>query len=236
MKLVVIANAAGGVGKTSIALACSVAATEYGKKTLLIDADPKAGVTFSCGVENPRVTIKEFLSDEFSLDASMVKTSERFSLLPASSRLANLEFEKLLASGKVKEKLQDFDLVVVDTQSAFSGVTNYFTALADLLVIPSTSDILSVRGAVHTKEFAAQSGYEGIPLLIFNKSSVEVDAEIKRQLQGDFEILEPAIRFDALVPQSQMTGKSFLTTANQSEVSADVREITYSMLEKVGLI
>ena len=77
MKCVVIANTAGGVGKTTTAHAIAVAAVEYGKKVLLIDADPAGTLTFCCGVENPRVTTLEFLSDSFSLDASAIKSVER---------------------------------------------------------------------------------------------------------------------------------------------------------------
>ena len=75
MKCIVVANTAGGVGKTTSAHAIAVASVEYGKKVLLIDADPAGTLTFCCGIENPRVTTLEFLSGSFSLDASTVKSS-----------------------------------------------------------------------------------------------------------------------------------------------------------------
>ena len=74
MKTLVIANSAGGVGKSTSAQCIAVAASEYGKKVLVIDADPSAGLTFACGIENPRVSTKEFLSGQFSLDASTIKS------------------------------------------------------------------------------------------------------------------------------------------------------------------
>lgn len=236
MKLLIVANTSGGVGKTTLALACAVAATEYGKKVLLIDADPRAALTFACGIENPRVTTKEFLNSEFSLEASMVRTSERFSLLPASSRLSSIELENLMKAEKLRENLGDFDLVIVDTPSAYSGLTNYFSANADLVVIPSTLEILSIRGAVHARDFAIQAGHQSLPVLLLNKSIENPNADILSQLKTDFELLEPPIRFENLVSESQAVGKSFLTTANQSAVAADIREITYSILEKVELI
>ena len=236
MKLVLVANSAGGVGKTTSALAITVAATEYGKKSLLIDADSRAGLTFICGVENPRVTTKEFMQNEFSVDSAIVKTSERFSLIPASTRLAMLDSEKLIAAADFHKKVRDFDLVVIDTASSFNDLFIYFAAIADLALIPSTAEILSIRGALQAKDFLRQAQPEKNPLLILTKSEGDVEPEFLTLISGDFEYLEPAVRKDQAVEVSQSTGKSFLTTANQSGVAADYREITYSILEKLELI
>lgn len=236
MKLVLVANSAGGVGKTTTALAVAVAATEYGKKTLLIDGDSRASLTFACGLENPRVTTKEFLQNEFSLESAMVKASERFSLLPASTRLAALDYEKLISKSDFQAKVQDFDLVVVDSASAFTDLNNFFLSMADLVVIPSTTEILAIRGALHVKDFISQNNPETKPVLILTKAQGELDLEFLALIKADFEYLEPAVRRDDSVAASQSTGKSFLTTANQSGVAADYREITYSILEKLGII
>ena len=96
MKSLVIANTAGGVGKSTTAHALAVAAVEYGKKTLLIDADPAATLTFYCGIENPRITTEDFLNGAFSLGATIVKTSERFSFLPSSTRLSSFDINQSL--------------------------------------------------------------------------------------------------------------------------------------------
>lgn len=236
MKLVLVANSAGGVGKTTSALAIAVAATEYGKKSLLIDADARASLTFTCGVENPRVTTKEFMQNEFSVDSAVIKTSERISLMPASTRLAILDPEKLIAAGDFQQKVKDFDLVIVDSASSFNDLFIYFAAIADLAVIPSTTEILSIRGALQARDFIIQTHPEKNPLLILTKSENIVESELLALIEGDFEYLEPAVRKDQEVVASQSTGKSFLTTANQSGVAADYREITYSILEKLELI
>jgi cellulose biosynthesis protein BcsQ len=60
--------------------------------------------------------------------------------------------------------------------------------------------------------------------------------EIFEQLTQDFEVLEPVIRSDRLVFESQLSGKSVLSLHNQSAVAADYREITYTLLEKLELI
>lgn len=236
MKILLVANAAGGVGKTTTAHACAVAATEYGKKVLAIDADVASGLTFSAGVENPRLTTKEFLTKEFSLEATAVRTSERFMLIPSSSRLAALDFSSLISAEKFREITQDFDLVVIDSPTGFSQLTNYFAHLADLILAPTSTEILSVRGALQTRDFAVNAGFAGKLQLLITKHSEPIDEAVISQLRVDFEVLAPAMRFGKEAYESQTQGKSLLTTANQSELAADYREVTYTLLEQLALI
>lgn len=236
MKILLVANAAGGVGKTTTAHACAVAATEYGKRVLVIDADVASGFTFAAGVENPRVTTKEFLTKEFSLDATAVKTSERFWLIPSSSRLAALDFSALISADKFREITKDFDLVIIDSPTGFSPLTNYFASMADLVLIPTTTEILAVRGALQTRDFAVSAGFLGKIQLLITKHLDPIDEAIMSQLKGDFELLTPAMRLGKEAYESQTEGKSLLTTANQSELAADYREVTYTLLEQLSLI
>ena len=236
MKIVTVANASGGVGKTTTAHALAVASVEYGKKVLLIDADPSASLTFCCGIENPRVSSMEYLNKEFSLDSAILKTTERFSFLPSSTRLSSLDVDDALAQEPLKIALKDFDLVVIDTATGPNRLATYFLAISDLVVIPTTSEILGVRGGLHAKDFAKSSGYQGAPYLLLTNQSAPIDSEVEAVLKSNFTVLEPAIRADALVPQSQESGSSVLTLHPQSGIAADYREITYSILELLELI
>ena len=236
MKCIVIANIAGGVGKSTSAHAISVAATEYGKKVLLIDADPASAATFLCGVENPRASTKEFLAKELSLESAIVRTSERFALLPSASRFSSLDIDTAISIEVLRESLSEYELVIIDTATGPNRVMTYLSGLADLFVIPTTEEILSIRGALHAKNFAAESGYTAQSFLIVTMQSDALAPEVYEQLSQDFEVLEPAIREDRLVFESQMSGRSVLSLHNQSAVSADYREITYTLLEKLELI
>jgi chromosome partitioning protein len=202
VKTLVIANSAGGVGKSTSAHCISVAASEYGKKVLVIDADPSAGLTFACGIENPRVSTKEFLSGQFSLDASTIKSGERFSITP----------------------------------TGVSRITTYFMALANLILLPSTTEILSLRGALNSKDYAESAGHGGQLQLLITKTTQELDEEFKSLIGEDFSLLEPTIRSSSQVCLSQSQAKSILTLDTKSEVAADYREVTYLLLEKLELI
>ena len=235
MKLIAIANTAGGVGKTTCAHAIAVASTEYGKKTLVIDADPGAALTFCCGIENPRVSTLEYLTGEFSLESATLKTTERFNLLPAATRLSALNIDDAISREKFREFTGDYDLVIVDTATGPNRLATYFLGLADLLLIPANAEILSIRGALHAKNFAVSSGFTGMPYLLFVKQDDSLSEEILTTLKSSFSILDPAIPTDSLVSDSQQRGNSVLTLHNQSGVAADYREITYSLLEELGI-
>ena len=236
MKVIVVANSAGGVGKSTSAHCISVAASEYGKKVLVIDADPSAGLTFACGIENPRVSTKEFLSGQFSLDASTIKSGERFSIIASSSRLLALDIDQVISQAKLTELLESFDLVIIDTPTGVSRITTYFMAVANLILLPSTTEILSLRGALNSKDYAESTGHSGQLQLLITKATQELDEEFKSLIGDDFSLLEPTIRSSPQVCLSQSQAKSILTLDTKSEVAADYREVTYLLLEKLELI
>ncbi|MFZ9728136.1 MAG: ParA family protein [Candidatus Nanopelagicaceae bacterium] len=236
MKTLVIANSAGGVGKSTTVHCIAVAASEYGKKVLVIDADPSAGLTFACGIENPRVSTKEFLAGQFSLEASIIKSGERFSIIASSSRLLALDIDQAISPTKLVELLESFDLVIIDTPTGVSRISTYFMAVANLILLPSTTEILSLRGALNSKDYAQSAGYGGELQLLITQTTQELDEEFKALIGDDFSLLEPTIRSSLQVSTAQSQAMSILTLDAKSEVAADYREVTYSLLEKLELI
>lgn len=231
-RLILIANSAGGTGKTTTAHAIATAAAEYGKRVLLIDGDPSATLTFLCGIENPRLTSKEFFTGESDLSAVMFKTPERFSFIASSSRLATLEPFDLQ---RVISQCAEFDLIVVDTPSNPSNVTTGLLLIADLLLVPIRDSFLSIRGALHIRDFhrSAQSQAR-IELVEMNSSGI--DAQSRGQLAEDFTINEIVIRTDDAVRTAEILGKSVLTTSPNSDVAADYRELAYALLDEFSMI
>ena len=235
MKCIVVANTAGGVGKTTSAHSIGVASAEYGKKVLLIDADPAGTLTFCCGIENPRVTTLEFLSGSFSLDASTVKSSERFTLMPASSRLASINLDSTIEPKKLVSALSEFDLVIIDTPTGPNQILTYFLEIADLIITPTTAEIISARGVVHIKSFAESCGKSRL-IKVLASGTYEQEPETLTLLRNDFAMLEPSIHREEVVGLSQVTGRSVLTEYKNSVSAANYREVTYSLLEELSLI
>ena len=228
MKIILIANLAGGVGKTTLAHSIATAASEYGKKTLAIDADPDASLTFLAGIENPRLTLAEVANEPGKNEAAIVKTIDRFSLIPSASRL--IELERI--SDKFKEAISGYELVIIDSPSGPNRILPQLLSLADRVLAPIDGSMLSIRGALHIRRFIGSENKLRINL-ITNKKVNDLGLN---QIKSDLDFVETEIRFDEKVHLAQFANRSVLTTYPDSDFASDVRELTYSLLEDFSLI
>lgn len=228
MKVLLVANLAGGVGKTTLAHAIATAASEYGKKTLAIDADPDASLTFLTGIENPRLTLVEVANEPGKNEAAIVKTIDRFSLIPSASRL--IELERI--SDNFKEAIAGYELVIIDSPSGPNRILPQLLNLADRVLAPVDGSMLSIRGALHIRRFLGPENKLRINL-ITNKKVNDLGLN---QIRSDLEFVETEIRFDEKVHLAQFANRSVLTTYPDSDFASDVRELTYSLLEDFSMI
>jgi cellulose biosynthesis protein BcsQ len=160
MKVLSIANSAGGVGKTTLAHCLAVSFTEFGKKTLLIDLDPAGAMTFRLGFENPRISIADFLSGSKINDSNLVTTSERFDFIPADSRLvANFSVEAL--SNVLSKLPKSYDVVILDLPGSLSQPLSMALSVSQLVVVPVRNNLHSLRGYLQIKSISA--GVETTP-------------------------------------------------------------------------
>lgn len=228
MKVLLVANLAGGVGKTTLAHAIATAASEYGKKTLAIDAAPDASLTFLTGIENPRLTLVEVANEPGKNEAAIVKTIDRFSLIPSASRL--IELERI--SDNFQEAIAGHELVIIDSPSGPNRILPQLLNLADRVLAPVDGSMLSIRGALHIRRFLGPENKLRIKL-ITNKKVNDLGLN---QIRSDLEFVETEIRFDEKVHLAQFANRSVLTTYPDSDFASDVRELTYSLLEDFSMI
>jgi len=220
MKTIAIASPAGGVGKTTFAHAIAVAASEFGKKTLLIDLDPAGALTFRLGFENPRLTITDYLTGSKLIAENLATTSERFDFIAADSRLTtNLDegsFIELLNSLP-----KSYDLIVLDVAPSLTQSLKLALAVADHIFAPIDSSLHSLRALLQLRAMT------GIPVTAVATGEIAL-AEV-----------EPVLDV-ALIRANEVDGYSqgalsVLTVAKESEVAESYRSATYSILEILGL-
>jgi cellulose biosynthesis protein BcsQ len=220
MKIIAIASPAGGVGKTTLAHAVSVAAAEFGKKTLLIDLDPAGSLTFRLGYENPRLTITDYLTGKSLSGENLDLTSERFAFIPADSRLTtNLKEDAL--SQFLSTLPEPFDLVVLDVAASLTQSLKMALSIADHIFTPVDGSLHSLRALVQLRAMT--------------------DIAVTAVASGQVNIKEFSPVLDvALIRSSQMDeltkgGLSILTTDKSGEVAESYRSATYSILEILGM-
>ena len=224
-KVVAVANAAGGSAKTTVAHALSVASVEYGKKTLLIDCDPKASLTFRVGREGTRLTLADFLSRTSIRSEDLDPHSERFDFISADSRVGNgftgQDMKALL------EKLpKEYDVVIIDTPSDINASLKAALDVADLVLVPYSNTLHHLRGVSQISKLSADTP---IKLLAIGENSMPIKEF------SEWEHLDGSCSIAKEIEAAAHTTTSVLTYAKISTVAGELRECAYSVLEVLGL-
>ena len=220
MKIIAIASPAGGVGKTTLAHAISVAAPEFGKKTLLIDLDPAAALTFRLGFENPRLTITDYLTGTTLSAENLNLTTERFAFIAADSRLTTTLSNDAL-SIFLSDLPEPFDLVVLDVAPSLTQSLKMALSVADQIFAPVDGSLHSLRALLQLRAITA--------------------TQVTAIATGEVSSEEFAPVLDvSLVRSSEIDGfsngtVSVLTADKGGEVAESYRSATYSILELLGL-
>jgi len=224
-KVVTVANTAGGSAKTTLAHALAVATVEYGKKTLLVDCDPKASLSFRVGREGTRVTLADFLSGTSIRSEDLDSHAERFDFIAADSRVGNgftgQDLKKLI------EKLpKSYDVVIIDTPSDINASLKAAIDVADLVIAPYSNTLHNLRGVTQISKL---SGDVPIKLLAIGANSKPVKEF------SQWEHLDGSCSIAKEIEAAAQTTSSVLTYAKNSTVAGQLRECAYSVLEVLGL-
>jgi cellulose biosynthesis protein BcsQ len=225
LKVVVVANTAGGSAKTTIAHALTVATVDYGKKTLLIDCDPKASLTFRVGREGTRLSLADFLSGVSIRSEDLDSHSERFDFISADSRVGNGFVGQDLRA--LIEKLpKSYNLVIIDTPSDINSSLKAALDIADLVLVPYSNTLHHLRGVTQISKLSADTP---IKLLTIGE-----DSKPMKEF-SQWELLDGTCSIATEIEAAAHTTASVLTHAKNSSVAGQLRECAYSVLEVLGL-
>ncbi|MEY3317721.1 MAG: hypothetical protein RL540_93 [Actinomycetota bacterium] len=231
MRKILVANLAGGTGKTTIVHSLATAFAEYGKRALVIDADPGAALTFLSGIENPRYSTRELFDGGVKLENAIVKSADRFSLVPSASRLFHTDFKGM---AKLAEQISEFDVILLDSPSGPSALITPLIDFADEIIAPIDGSMLSIRGVLNLRDFASKSATKP-EIRILENRMLPWDEELRLAVTEDFKFLSVAIRRDDSIQAAQLSTRSVLSENKNSEIASDFRELGYLLLEEMGL-
>ncbi len=151
---IAIANAKGGVAKTTTTLSLGASFAESGKRVLLVDLDPHANLTISLGMKPGSIpnTIADVLIGSRALqEIARSTTQEGMFIAPSNHELTMAEshlvvrenYQRLLAAAL--RTLSGYDLVVLDCPPTLSTLTHNALAASDLLIIPTQPEYFSAH-------------------------------------------------------------------------------------------
>jgi len=224
-KIVVVANTAGGSAKTTVAHSLAVATVEYGKKTLLIDSDPKASLTFRVGREGTRLTLADFLSGTSIRSEDLDSLGERFDFIAADSRVGN-GFKGQEVKALIEKLPKSYDLVIIDTPSDINSSLISALDIADLVLAPYSNTVHHLRGVTQISKLSGSTPLKLLAVGVKTKSIKDF---------SQWEHLDGSISIADEIEAAAQTTASVLTHAKNSNVAGEFRECAYSVLEVLGL-
>ncbi len=154
MKVFVLANQKGGVGKSTTAAALAAILQDQGSAVLFIDADPqgnstdtyKAKVTetatlYDVLLDDDRIPLKDAVQ---IVEAGNIIASDPL-LTKADSVLLN-DVEGIYRLQDAIKELHDYDYVIIDTAPTMNSLLHSCLIAADRVIIPVTADRYAIQG------------------------------------------------------------------------------------------
>ncbi len=156
-EVLAVANQKGGVAKTTTVQSLGVAMAELGSRTLVIDLDPQACLTYSLGFDPDQ--LDQSLHDVFVRRTKVtdvclpVPDVAGLMLVPATIDLAGAEVHLLTRTGRehvlaraLEPVLDQYDMVLIDCPPSLGVLTINGLTAAGSVLIPLQCEALSNRG------------------------------------------------------------------------------------------
>ena len=231
LRVLVIANQKGGVGKTTTAINLGTALAAVGERVLLIDSDPQGNASTGLGIPHAmrRHTLYDVLMGEKTLAEALVKTSvPGLDVLPSDPDLSGVEME-LAQDTRRSFRLKDaidplrqnkaYSYILIDCPPSLNLLTVNAMAAADAVLVPLQCEFFALEGLtqlMRTVELVRGSlnprlEIQGVVLTMYDRRN-SLSEQVAADVRGHFgeKVYETVIPRNVRVSEAPSFGKPVL--------------------------
>lgn len=149
-RVITVSSGKGGVGKTNFVINLAIALRSKGHRVAILDADfGMANVDILFGIKS-RYSIYDILYNDKTINDITTVTKEGIKIIPGGSGIKELsEIEESKRQKLIMElsKLQDIDILLVDTGAGMSNTVLNFVEVADDVIVITNSEPTALTDA-----------------------------------------------------------------------------------------
>jgi chromosome partitioning protein len=254
MKIVSIAIQKGGAGKTTTTVNLAAALRDSGKKILLIDLDPQAGLSHSLGISDDlEPNIYHLLKRESAGEPALAEDAivERYGVdvLPSSFELASTELELVSVYGRehilsqILQRLNGkYDYVLLDCPPSIGMLTVNALVASRYLLMPLQAEYLSLKGAKSFLKYLNIVSRLNNSIEVLGFVLTKYDArktmtgeveECLKQEYGSDKVFDSHIRNNIALAKAQQAGMDIFSFEKSSNGAADYFKVGEEFLRRI---
>jgi chromosome partitioning protein len=248
MKVIVISNYKGGVGKTTTAvnLAYDLAAARD-RKVLLIDADPQGNASYILYKYNPNACTLYDAYKRRSLKGVIRRSKyHNLDIVPAWDELDTANVSGKTDYDVLRELVESvadrYDYIVIDCQPTMQYLTKSALYAADLVIVPFRSSGFAINGlelmqnylikAAEHRAYDADLQYACL-CTMFSGRKKSLERIIDLTKIDEYTIFDTVIRFSAICESAEDSSvrKPLLKHRKNSNVTLDYLDLTDEVIK-----